>query len=160
MIWLHAALAWAGTAGVQAQLTGWNTSARHALTPGINAWVSAGPRPWSVTGEVSGLAESGTEDLYATSTVLLRTSATLDLALGTHATTFRVGIGPSVAWRLWSVDLDGAQNEGLAVEPGGRVRVALDGPIAGPVAWCWHVAATSRRLALDWDAGLGLGVHW
>ena len=149
------------TAGVSASLLAFQGPARHLTQPMVGGWVSVGPRPWSVSGEVDVTWRSRANTFYAIRNIGFRASALADLALGTQAFTFRAGIGPGMLLTDTAVDTSTSTTL-LVVEPAMRVRVQVDGPIPKtPLALRWSLGTFVRGgLAADFDTSLGLGVHW
>ncbi|MEQ1572473.1 MAG: hypothetical protein ABMA64_43030, partial [Myxococcota bacterium] len=99
------------------------------------------------------------ESVYRMSRVAGRAAAFGELALGTHATTFHLGLGPALIVTRSRVQYAGADVTDTA--PSGAVagRLALDGPLAGGVGWQFRVGgAVHATGSVDYDTALGLGV--
>jgi hypothetical protein len=150
----------AGTGGLTGGAWAVQTPARHAIVGEVGVWATHGPRPWSVTGEIAGTWRHRGEETYDFRTFYLRVSAVGGLALGTHATTFHLGLGPALTASLGHVSWGDRSVPARAAFLGVRARVGLDGPLSDGLSWCWWTAATTRGTALEWDAGAGLGLAW
>lgn len=163
VILLFTATAWAGgfeaeSAGIGGAMVGVPTSATYDVAPGFNAWFSADRGRLGLTGEV-GFTATGSRTASARYLTLLpRIDALVELVLGTHATELRLGIGPALTVR--SVSFHGGDRSVSDVRPmpGARIRLALQGPIAGKVGFGFWAGATTLGLQLGYDTGLG--VSW
>lgn len=135
--------------------------ARHTITPGLGAWVSYTPRPWAITGELGVTQRTRENEQYFVRTQTLRGSAVVELALGTRPMTFHAGIGPALSLTRGLTEWGQNSSSTVLLDPGLRVRMALDGPLGETLAWQWQLGVTSRGVyAWDYDTGLGLGVRW
>jgi hypothetical protein len=171
LIFLLATLARAGdhgTLGVAPGLVAASASAALDMDGEIGLWGTYTRRPWSVTAEVEAWNRVDGAKPYVDGTSLyrfgrfgLRGSAVAEVALGTHATTFHLGLGPAVTWTHERLRWAGHDVDSALVQPGIRGRMAVDGPIGKVVAWEWSIGVTSRAFeAVDWDSAIGLGVQW
>jgi len=150
-----------GTAGLAPGAWAWQGSARHAVLPTLGLWATHSARPWSLTVELAGSHRNRGARTYRYRTSHLRASTVASLALGTHATTFHAGLGPALSVQTGSLRYGGERLPVGSIQAGVRVRMALDGPVAGRLGWSWHVATTSRGWSgVDYDTSVGLGVAW
>ena len=157
----------AGSVGIGPEILAAATSTRHDLDPGIRLWLSTRPGtlgPFSVTCEVSAshrVDDRG--DLYRYASWNVAGSVLADWALGTHATAVRLGVGPAGILRSTSFDAGPIQAVGPRFSPGGRARMALDGPLGratSHLAWSTHTGITVGVEGTDWDVGVGAGYRW
>jgi hypothetical protein len=148
-----------GSIGLEPSLAALRTSARHQFTPALGLWAGVAPRPWAVTGELMVTRQAGSDgEHYRYVALGGRADVVGEWAIGSHATAFHVGAGPALGVRDERFEADGLSAREWAFDPGLRVRVALEGPLSGKLAFCWHLGATTRGPGVDWDVGLGLGI--
>lgn len=133
-------------------------SARHDVAVGLRGSFTYSPRPWSTTVELMWAPRADHSDLLTYRTHHLAASALFEQALSPYATVFRAGIGPAVVMKASRFDLGSTSGGAARFEGGARLRVALDGPITGPLAWGWHTGMTIHPSGTDWDTGLSVGV--
>lgn len=159
----------AATIGVGPELLAAATSARHDLDPGVRAWFSSrpiGPGGLATFAFGAELAASHRVDeraeLYRFGSWDLSAAFLGDWAIGTHATTVRLGLGPAAVLRTTTFASDALDGGGARISPGLRVRGALDGPLGGwtHVAWTVRTGITAGLEGTDWDVGVGGGYRW
>lgn len=144
------------TAGLAVGPLAWDQSASHALRPALSAWATWAPRPWGLTVDAAWSRDRAGSDVATFRGDLGRLSILGGAALGTHAATAHLDVGP--AFVLRSQRLDGVGGA-TRLDPGLRARVAVTGKIAGPVGFAWWMAGTARPGGVDWEAAVGLGMY-
>ncbi len=157
---LTAAALAGGTAGVQLGAWAWQTPPRHAVLLDLGLWGTHTLKPWSLTAELASTWRSRGADSYHYRTLHTRLSVVGGLAMGSHASTLHLGAGPALTARLGKLSWEGGSAPVRALQGGVRLRMALDGPLGQRLAWCWHMAGTTRGWSMDWDTAVGLGVPW
>ncbi len=143
-------------AGLGVGLLAWQTSARHAITPVASPWLTVTDRPWALTVEAIAARRVDEAEDYRFRTVHLRAAVVPSFAIGSHATSLLVGLGPALTARNTAVELED-RTVSWRLDPGLRARLALEGPLGEHVAFAWHVGLVTRGGGADWDSAIGLG---
>lgn len=147
--------------GLGVGLNAWQSPARHILLPSPSLWVERTARPWSMGAELSWTHRASQTSLYDYGTHYARLSALGGLALGTRPATFHAEAGLALSAQLASVDWQSDAQTHLIAEPGLRIRLSMDGPIAERLAWQGLIGVTSRGVVdWDYDIAFGLGMRW
>ncbi|MCB9762322.1 MAG: hypothetical protein H6739_21160 [Alphaproteobacteria bacterium] len=150
-----------GAAGLSGGVIAVQSPARHTLAPTLGAWLDYGPGPFGIAGELGWTRRAKSTSLYDFDVHMVRAAALAEWVVGTRPLRFHAGAGLALSARAGQVGWNGADQGFVVLEPGARVRVALDGPLGRRLAWQWQVGTTSRGLrAWDYDTSLGLGVRW
>ncbi len=158
-----------GSVGIGPEILAAATSTRHDIDPGVRAWVSTKPGAQrygalAFTAEIAAshrVDDRG--DLYRYASWNLAGTALAEWAVGSHATALRLGAGPALMVRTTRLESGGPDLAATArILPGGRGRLALDGPVFGweHVGWSAHTGVTIGREGADWDVGFGGGYRW
>ena len=149
-------------AGLGITMAGIHSSAHYDLVPAAQVWASLSPdgeRPVGLGGTVELQAATWRHRTRYTTygNTFVRGSVLVDLAAGTRGTVVRLGAGPALAVRSASLVAGDLDVGGSFVEPGARLRTAIDAPLGPHLVFQWHLGATTRTSGLDYDTGLGLG---
>lgn len=148
-------------AGVNVGVGAWQSPARHVLMAAPGIWVMRSERPWSMAAELSWSHRARDTSLYDYGTHYARLSALGGLALGTRPATFHAEAGLALSAQRSRVETPDEAHAALIAEPGLRVRLSLDGPIAERLAWQGLIGVTSRGVYdWDYDVALGVGIRW
>lgn len=153
-----------GSAGLGAQVVGWQGSGRHLVQPALQGWVTLAPTAtFAPTFEVMATHRADAGGVYRYAAWWGRVSGVVSWTAGTRATRLHAGLGPALSLRAGHLSSDAETFDRRpirSVQGGVRARLALQGPLGPRLAGTWHVAATTRGLSVDYDTGLGLGVRW
>lgn len=147
--------------GASVSLAAFQTSARHHIVPVIQGWATFDkPRQnWGGTTELLLGYDPDKTSTYRFDTFHARLAVVPELTFGTHAARFHVGAGPAVTWRMVRLNSNLDKTSHL-LQPGLRLRMAIQGPIADSIALTWHIGLTTRYAGFDFDSGFGAGVKF
>jgi hypothetical protein len=143
------------SAGLGPTLEGVPASASYEPAPGVGGWFSADRVHFGLTGEVGFTATGSRTSAVTYVTLLPRIDGLVEYVVRPHGTALRLGAGPALTLRLASIRTDDWGLTNVRLDPGLRLRFALQGPIAGPVGFGFWVAGTAG-VTLAYDAGLGI----
>lgn len=149
------------TIGVSAGVLAWQKAAAPAPLGQMGLSLDLPVHPLLSVGlECTGAHTGETNSVLTQSTWPLRASLTADLSLTRQTLDVYVGAGPALVVVPNTLAGSAGSWSGLYAKPGLRLRAGIQGPRERRFAWRLQGGTVLRETGFDWDASMGLLIHF